>query len=151
MIRDYIIQWRDAMKHIGAPFWTAHEFVLRNGQEFSGRKLPARYKRGLPKACYQNARALVLRSRGRLRYCEGFISFKWSILIHHAWAIDDADRVVDPTLANPVETDYFGIVFGPELLHTQWPKGGSMLLNAVECWDVPFMCEFDPEFQAIWQ
>jgi hypothetical protein len=94
-----------------------HDWVLRDGRYYPGRKLPARYAIGRPRDCFQNARSLARRAKG-LRYVEGYaawIGHPERGIFHHAWCIDGAGLVVDPTLATRGESDadrfdYFGVL-----------------------------------------
>lgn len=97
-------------RRLGAAYaWILPEFVARNGAEYAARPLPKPYKYRRIRQCFGNARKLVSRSNGRLRYVEGML-----IRFHpipHAWAIDAEDRVIDPTLRDPGGCLYAGVVF----------------------------------------
>ena len=94
------------------------------------------FRRGKRKMCFQNAWNYAL-SHDDLMYAEGFAGASGVGLVHHAWCIDDAGRVVEPTwretdhASHPVgewfytgipfetawlarlttEQDYFGVLF----------------------------------------
>jgi hypothetical protein len=140
-----IITWqRDTMRAFESG--VIEEFMLRNGREFQGRALPARYRRRAPKMCFYNARQLVLRSSKRLRYCEGYVLWpKLPLLIHHAWAIDEAGRVVDPTLARPQDYQFFGIILETDLLRPRERIYAGLLTDPAGCWRLDFMRTLDPE------
>lgn len=158
-IKEQITQWRDNWKKLGSNgLWLYHEFVLRNGKAFPGRDLPKRYVLGLPKYCYTNSRATVLRSRGKLRYCEGFVlAGDIGMLIEHAWAIDEKDRVVDVTLqdfrdgtSRSALADYYGVVFSQDWLRSNPKKRYCGLLHTpFEGYDVDLMVAFDPGFNEM--
>jgi hypothetical protein len=153
---DGIEQMRDMMKQLGAGGWVLYELMLRYGKECSPQPLPARYKMRAPKACFWNAQGLVNRSR-RLRYTEGFVRRpEIPLLIHHAWAVDAQNRVVDPTLSNyrtfkseSHEAEYFGIVFNPEDYKRLRPRGGGSFLDSGCGYRISLWLEFAPEFEPV--
>lgn len=86
--------------------------TLTHGREFTPAPLPAHVERGLPKFCFWNAQRLAGRSRGKLRYVEGFgLRPMLGFPFHHAWCVDADGRVVDPTWDNPEVCEYFGVPF----------------------------------------
>jgi len=107
-LRAYLQQMADNWAKLGAPA-LMERFVLRNGDEFEGRKLPKGYRLGTPKECFYNAAMLVLDKPG-LRYVEGYV---WReglpLAIHHAWVIDAKGRVIDNTLRDPERCQYMGV------------------------------------------
>lgn len=105
------------------PPFSCHEaFILAYGRTFQPKPYPRRLNayRGEGHACFKNAWWLVLVSDGQLRYVEGFAApgdsvVKWGKAvfpnaIHHAWAIDENDRVIEPTW-RAKGGRYFGVVF----------------------------------------
>lgn len=81
--------------------------------------------RGTPKECYKNASLLVL-ERTDLTYAEGFATTpatqsltkayaddlnKPGLTFQHAWAVDKAGNVVDPTWDHPEKNTYFGVKY----------------------------------------
>lgn len=71
------------------------DLVLQAGRAWTPAPLPPGIRPGYPRSCFDNAYLLAARSRGRLRYVEGYAA---GILpVEHAWCVDLADRVVDPT------------------------------------------------------
>lgn len=95
-----------------APSWQRpfEALILEIGQPWLARQLPRTIRPGTPKLCYHNAERLVRRSRGRLRYVEGFALGPNSPLpVAHAWAADEQDRVVDPTWIAPDRSAYYGV------------------------------------------
>jgi hypothetical protein len=144
--------WKSIMNGVASGAWLMHEFLLRNGKRFVSQPKPKRYKMGIPKACFENTRALVSRSRGRLRYAEGYVaSAELPLLILHAWAVDSKDRVIDTTLqdiltreSRSAEAQYFGIVFPKEI----WPKwGGLSVLDSDRGYRIPLWLTVDSGFR----
>jgi hypothetical protein len=78
---------RDTYKSLGVPLWLTHEFLLRDGGEFTDQRLPKRYR--------QRPSTNAITTHGSLYadpvhcYCEGTcISRDLPLPISHAWAID---------------------------------------------------------------
>ncbi len=73
-----------------------------------------KYKPGAPKHCFWNAYELAARTRGKLRYVEGYAN--GGIPMEHAWCVDEHDRVIDPTWRpengqhDDGDREYFGVV-----------------------------------------
>jgi hypothetical protein len=116
-IQEYITLHRNACWRLEMKDWLSYEFVLRNGKEFVGQKLPRKYKLQPPKICFFNARQLVKRTRN-LRYVEGYAT-KWINgiavhLFHHAWAIDPGDQVIDPTINDADQYSFYGVPFAKD-------------------------------------
>jgi hypothetical protein len=95
-------------------FLTHEGLVLALGETFISQKLPYRFRRQAPKACYWNTLALVRRNP-RLTYCEGIalpMVDGWvSIPVKHAWACTEDGRVVDVTWPEPEHSAYVGLRF----------------------------------------
>lgn len=100
------------------PLICVESWILGYGQGFKYRDRPAEVERDIPKECFRNALLLAM-SRPDLNYAEGFVlSTDLPILIHHAWCVDLAGLVVEPTLprtdedgeCTPENTTYFGVV-----------------------------------------
>ena len=157
-IKDWITQERDAFRKlsINSPngAWLMQEFILRNGKKFYSQPKPRRYKMRTPKACFHNSRMLVKQSHGALRYAEGYVaSPALPLLIHHAWAVDADDRVVDVTLqdydteeSRSGPAQYFGLVFPKEI----WPnKGGESMLDSGRGYRIDLWLTLDPDFKNI--
>lgn len=81
-------------------------FVARNGQDFTAG--PYLGRRGKPRHCFENALNLAWGTTG-YRYVEG-IAHK-VIPVHHAWCVDAAGNVIDPTWERPEDSLYCGIAF----------------------------------------
>ena len=93
---------------LGAPA-LCERFIARNGQCFEGRKLPKGFRRGTPKACFQNA--TLLADRQRACDVEGYaMNPDLPFPFLHAWCINVAGQVVDVTLKEPEKYQYVGIV-----------------------------------------
>jgi hypothetical protein len=149
MIIEAITNQRDSWKQLGAELWVVDEFLLRNGREFYSQLLPVRYRRRPIKACFYNARQLVLRAKG-LRYAEGYaIGMDLPLLIHHAWAVDAKDRVIDPTLRQPEMFEFFGIAFDQETIRPKECRYSGVLATDYG-WRVDFMNAFDPGIAGLW-
>ena len=96
--------------------------------------LPKGSKAGQPQDCFKNALLLVLKNPGFI-YVEGFarhlIGRNCDCIEHHAWAVDAAGRVYDPTWKHGVE--YFGIPFRQDYvektMRSIFIKGGRSLLD----------------------
>jgi hypothetical protein len=109
-LRDHLQKmsqaWRSLKASPGA--WLTAEFLLHKGVDCQAQALPKRYSRMIPKQCFRNAAQLVQRRKG-LQYCEGyFLRPDIGIPIHHAWAIDQENRVIDPTLDDPEAGEFIG-------------------------------------------
>jgi hypothetical protein len=93
----------------GFKFNGIEEFVLSEGRAWTAQPRPESVPMMTPKYCFDNSYRLAARSRGRLRYVEGFATSV--IPMHHAWTVDSAGNVVDPTWEYKAETAYFGVEF----------------------------------------
>ena len=103
-------------KRAGNAFlYTSHaDFILRHGRAYEWHQFPRRLTRGVPRACYRNAARLALRS-ARYTYVEGCaVAPGIGISLDHAWCIDQAGHVVDPTWQDG--RDYFGVAFRTDYL-----------------------------------
>jgi hypothetical protein len=119
---------------------------LSAGQYYKGQALPKRYRRRPPKACFYNARSLARGSK-RLRYCEGYaMNLELPILFGHAWALDPADRVIDPTLEHPENYQFYGISMGDQFL-TRERRYSGVLQNEFG-WREESFRQFAPEWAA---
>jgi hypothetical protein len=73
-------------------------------------------RRKRPRACFDNA-GRIARSHPELHYAEGWFTTHDGFRIHHAWLVNEAGVVRDPTLTGDDQpVDYFGIVFTTEYL-----------------------------------
>src|SRR5215472_16998195 len=95
------------------------ELLLQHGQPMMTRI--ASTWQGTQKLRFHNAYQHARRSRGRLRYVEGFAIA--GIPIEHAWCVDEAGQVIDPTLRTHfTEADYFGMVLDLDFVRTMRRK-----------------------------
>jgi hypothetical protein len=67
-----------------------------------------------PKACFNNCLWMAVGEPEKYRYVEGWATSV--IPVHHAWLIDEHDRVVDPTWGHRDGCAYYGVVFTVEEL-----------------------------------
>jgi hypothetical protein len=150
-MRELIEAERDIWKRGGCSGWVLQEFILRHGRECVAQPLPRRFRKRIPKACYWNAQALVKQVGGRLAYCEGYVTLpKCPILILHAWALDDHDRVIDPTIGEPGRSEYFGVPFGwKDFLRLRPRAGGGPFLDGPCGFQTGLWLEFDPSFKEV--
>jgi hypothetical protein len=120
-------------------------FVLKHGhQEKRGVKLPAGFARGEFKECFSNAGRLAL-SHSNLTYCEGYACRDGLLIpIHHAWCLDDKDRVVDITWLDPESCSYIGVLFSHQELRLEILKNEFWgLLDAGRGPNVEFIKRID--------
>jgi len=91
---------------------SVYRLIQETGRTFSKRVEPAPFK-GKPKSCFQNCFE-ALWKYPQLSYCEGFaIDDNIPIAVSHAWLVNDASEVIDPTWVgkNFISCAYFGVVF----------------------------------------
>jgi len=111
------------MREAGYAYSCQEDFVLREGTLYT--EMSERvYKPGIPRYCFHNAYVAASRSRGKLRYCEGYALSSF-MPVPHGWCIDPDGRVVDVTWCGDGSTEriddgfytpapaseYLGIVF----------------------------------------
>ncbi|PGH59274.1 hypothetical protein CRT60_01175 [Azospirillum palustre] len=90
---------------------TPMAYLLSHGQFWAPVPLPASIVHGEPTACFANAWKTV-QTQPDLRYAEGYgYDPDLGIPIEHAWCIDSADRVLDPTWRDATRCRYFGAIF----------------------------------------
>jgi hypothetical protein len=148
MIKEHLTSLRDAFKTFrGNCVWLLYDFLLRYGKVYEGKPFPKRYVQRTPKACFYNARGLVLAAKG-LEYCEGFVArIDLPIPIHHAWAVRE-ETVIDPTLRDPEKCEYLGISFPRQYLTPRLRYSGQ-LLTAYEALRVDFLKKLYPEYAPV--
>lgn len=124
--------WRNSGNYI-----CMEHFVLVHGKYYRGTKLSKRYRRGVPKFCFDNSRnAMDLYG---LSYVEGYVEAIIPVL--HAWNSDLNGDVVDTTLTDeaiPVhKRAYFGVQFDDDYarfnegsLVDAWREDWPLLRNA---------------------
>jgi hypothetical protein len=88
-------------------------FLLAEGRAFEPARLKPGIRRGQPRECFQNALNLAHRHPD-LFYCEGF-GLK-SVIIDHAWCVDQHGRVVDPTWGDEPARAYWGVPLNTEFV-----------------------------------
>ncbi len=88
--------------------------VLDYGKPFTNRIVPSPF-RGEVGICYQNCFERLL-LHGDYYYCEGYaIDDELNLAIAHAWLVNDAGEVIDPTWTDDASgATYFGVVFDSE-------------------------------------
>jgi hypothetical protein len=140
-LRASLRQMSEGFRAIGAQpgAWLMPEFVLREGIDCKAQALPPRYKRRVPKRCFANTAQMLKRARG-LTYVEGFVSSpRVPFPVHHAWAINADNEVIDTTLGEPELCAYVGVKFSPAeyaagtRCETRAWKSASIMLDWVGC------------------
>jgi hypothetical protein len=132
-LSDYILML--AAFGTRAPLLVAHR-----GFHWQPAALPTKFARGEPKNCFKNAATLALQHPDELTYVEGF--GVCMVPAEHAWCVDRAGRVVDPTWPRPEGLTYFGVPFCAKFLAqslseaTSWGllgdvRDGAAVLGAV--------------------
>jgi len=96
--------------------------MLALGHSFEAQPLPARFNRGTVGQCFANAGSLALNNPG-LIYVEGLADCGL-FPTAHAWCIDDAGRVIDPTWRDCANASYFGIPVQWDALHEHVDQTG---------------------------
>jgi len=91
------------MREAGYAYSCQEDFVLREGTLYT--EMSERvYKPGIPRYCFHNAYVAASRSRGKLRYCEGYALSSF-MPVPHGWCIDPDGRVVDVTWCGDGSTE----------------------------------------------
>lgn len=99
------------------------DYVLDNGKQFIYRPFPKKYRgcRRVAQECFCNAVFLAL-DHHELKYAEGYAMQEGLMPALHAWCVDAAGFVCDPTWR--VSADYYGVIFDLEyVLHVIQLKG----------------------------
>lgn len=148
MLRENLTDLRDNFKMLGGnAAWLLYDFVLRYGKPYLAATLPKRYVRRMPKACFYNARTLVLRAKG-LEYCEGYaLRPNLGLPMHHAWAVK-GETVIDPTWSEPETCEYLGITFDRAYL-TYPLRYSGLLLTRFESLRDEFLGELYPDYRPV--
>lgn len=148
MIKENLTTLRDNFKSLGGNCtWLLYDFLLRYGKLYGGEPLPRRYVRRMPKACFYNARELVIRAKG-LTYCEGYaMRASLPLPIHHAWAVK-GETVIDPTWSDPEKCEYLGITFDRKYLKHSLRYSGQLLTHH-ETFRLDFLKELYPEYEPV--
>ena len=92
---------------------SAYRLVLDCGKPFTNRIVPSPF-RGQPQVCYKNCFDVLWKQD--YHYCEGYaIDDGLDLAIAHAWLVNNAGEVVDPTWTDDAGgATYFGVVFDSE-------------------------------------
>jgi hypothetical protein len=93
-------------------------FILRcaNVSGIGHGRMPKGMRKGEPKACFENA-ALRSKPDGTYVYCEGFaMSERIAFPFLHAWLVNKAGQIIDPTLRSPNGYQYLGIKIPHDVL-----------------------------------
>lgn len=106
-------------------------FIKDNGQQFpvaADQALPGKFH-AWPQQCFDNAYRLARRWKARFRYVEGVAL--GVIPIHHAWVINAAGEVLDPTwLQNStIGTEYFGVVIPLDIAKQVRHKDNASIID----------------------
>jgi hypothetical protein len=150
-LREYLEQTAASWARLQHPAMM-ERFVLRNGQEFRGRKRPKGYRKGTAKQCFANAARLGALDHKTLRYVEGYaVADNLPIAFHHAWAIDADDQVIDVTLKNPENYQYMGVVVSfDEVWHEVSRQGFFGLFDGGYTGiNIEWMLKRDPGLQPV--
>jgi hypothetical protein len=122
-------------------------FVLRQGNAYrnNGRE-PVEMME--IKSCFRNA-TIYSREHGG-EYVEGYVMRPdLPILIHHAWVATDG-HVIDPTLRDSDEAQYFGVAFDQKTVgRTTMKQGFYGMLDTGLGLNTKLMFGIDPELKAI--
>jgi hypothetical protein len=93
-----------------------HDWITQHGRAFPTVRWDHSF-RGDKQACFKNCLELAIPNFD-LRYAEGYAqdaSIKSKLKFHHAWLVNDAGEVIDPTWPEGQHT-YFGAVFGSQYI-----------------------------------
>jgi len=119
-------QYLQQMSRLGV---LSGDFYLLLGAAYAGQPLPPEFRLGPERHCYMNAGRLAADS-AELVYCEGFALRAGLFPMHHAWCIDSAGKVIDPTWEYDPDNEYFGVALSTDfLLGTTVDKGVWGLLR----------------------
>ena len=124
------------------------EFVLREGTPMSPPQTDPEIERGTPNECFANATHFVLNHPDHL-YAEGYMmSADLPIAIHHAWAVNRAGEVIDPTLGWREGAAYLGVRFPTKDLLRRICKSGYYGLYVSDGTRLsPLVLGTDPKFK----
>jgi len=87
-------------------------YVLHNGKAYTD--IHSGVGKGIPRQCFMNAWQMVDILRPALTYVEGYAVRNGLIPVLHAWTVDVAGTVLDPTWDDGVA--YYGVEFERELV-----------------------------------
>jgi hypothetical protein len=144
MLVDSAATWRKV-----GHFALIEEFVLANGRAFPRRHKP--YNLGPIKRCFENASLLALHRD--FTYCEGFVwKPKLLMAIHHAWVINKRGQIIDSTMRDQKNAQYFGVEFSDDVLRTELVRNGVYgLLDHGRGYNIELMKRLNPALIVRWQ
>jgi hypothetical protein len=140
---NYLQMMTQVMKSMDRTVSVA-SFLLEHGKKFevTDQSFP---RLGAFKECFMNSAKLAMEDSS-LAYCEGYAD--GVIPVHHAWCVDKAGRVVDPTWESGQH--YFGIKFQLDYVLQVTEDTGywaSVLDNYHQHW--PLLTGKDPIAKAL--
>ena len=141
---------RNVWRGLGTAAWLMQDFILKHGRACKAQAKPYRFRWRQMRNCYWNAQEVVDKGRGRYQYAEGYvIREQIPIPILHGWAVDARDRVVDVTLRECAECQYYGIVFTPKQYKSMRPYGGGPLLDGLHGFQTDNWLKLDPGYKSV--
>jgi hypothetical protein len=108
-------------------------------------RMPKGMRKGELKACFENA-ALRSNPDGTYIYCEGFAMHeRIAFPFLHAWLVNKAGQIIDPTLRKPNQYQYLGITIPHEQLWEELLMSGVYgVLDPGVGLNVEFMDAYSP-------
>ena len=93
-------------------------FVTKFGRAWTSPSPDSKPVPAVGSHCFFNAQVFLKSERERLTYVEGFGGDPATgfVPIHHAWLVDAAGRVVDPTWPDSDLCSYFGVPFNSDFV-----------------------------------
>lgn len=98
------------------------DFYQQLGSAHSAGPVPPNVARGTPRRCYDNAGTMALEEGWA--YCEGFAMQPGLFPMHHAWCLNDAGEVIDPTWPHSRGNEYFGVALDEAFIVAQCERMG---------------------------
>lgn len=113
MITELLEQMNNAYQALGRPA-NMYGWVLEHGRQYNSAALPDDVAKGEVKECFANAINCALEhgytyAEGSACRPEGARAIPMAV--HHAWCVNDADYVIDPTWDDPEGSEYYGVEF----------------------------------------
>ena len=110
------------------------DLLLQTGTVWTPAPLPADIRPGIPRVCFENAYRLARRSRGALRYVEGY-ALGYLLPVEHAWCVDAEGRVVDNTWTDDrLGQVYLGVVVDLALVRRSRNRRKAASASALFDW-----------------
>lgn len=133
-LQQYLTEFPAKLSKLGCSnnvngFNCLEAFVVKYGRNFPGPF--QKTKRGVIKECFKNA--LDLSIREDLIYVEGYSFHILPIL--HAWCVDHAGRIYDPTWKEP-GNEYFGVPFRTDFVLKIVLEAGCY--GVIDRWEMGF-------------